>query len=188
LVDYEERVRGPLLGDLPFLAWVNLSARILLAKSMDNVVRIAHETTDNGLRFQRESVIERIGGPAAGREEPTWGPEISFPCSAPEETCAAAATGTITPLAVARGLEALTLTGWYATPFAALGLDRFTLSGTPENTYWFLDPNNVVKVTTTHGRLAVFPWRPAEAPDSLLRQPPARRPGGGGLAHRFRPP
>jgi hypothetical protein len=165
LVDYEERVRGPLLGDLPFLAWVNLSERALLAKSTTDGVRIAHETTDHGLRFQRESVIERIGGPAAGREKPTWGPEIISPCSASEETCAAAATGAITPLAVARGLEALTLAGWYGAPFAALGLDQFTLSGTPRNSYWILDPNNVVKVTTTHGRLAVFPWRPAETPD-----------------------
>jgi len=165
--DYEEQVRGPLLGDLPFLAWVNLSQRTLLAKSMADAVTLRHTTVDGGLAADLGRITFSDHPTCGPTKDEVWQPFVFnfFNFCQESESCRPSAGAQVTEVRTDRGTETLGLVGWYGAPFAGLGLDQFTFSDSQTVHYLRLDPEKAVRFVLTHHRLGQAPWRPAEIPD-----------------------
>ena len=165
--DYEEQVRGPLLGDLPFLAWVNLSQRTLLAKSMADAVTLRHTTVDGALAADLGRITFSDHPTCGPTKDEVWQPFVFnfFNFCQESESCRPSAGAQVTEVRTDRGTETLGLVGLYGAPFAGLGLDQFTFSDSQTVHYLRLDPEKAVRFVLTHHRLGQAPWRPAEIPD-----------------------
>jgi hypothetical protein len=132
-----------------FLAWVNLSQRTVLAKTMSDHVTLGHVTLESALHEWRQEIHETRGGPDDSKTKFPWRKIFSLPCQTnpwPPE------------VQLEEGLQSLTYTGLYGPAFAELNLETdFTMTQSTEVTTRCGDALYTLRRTTN--KPGAFPYR-----------------------------